>query len=273
VAPAIVTRPRGVVDQKRIVEAFIEIRDGMSADYVVACPDANRRFLDRVRELGVDGNATAINMALLNARKASRLKAQPTKQEYRLPANVESWTFASEWAMRHLQRELVRESDRLIALDEILCNPEYAARFDALVARIKPGFNPLEYRWAALSLRKKGKAKPAPSDLTVGLERQIPLAEAHQDMPAGPGLYLIRAADQPLYVNHTDDLHAQLQRHAEIAGDLLVPSWLLDKVGTPENLSYAYFPKVAPTRLREYRITTIAQYRPWLNLLDAEGAF
>jgi site-specific DNA-methyltransferase (adenine-specific) len=272
VAPAIITRPRGVLDPKCIVEAFIEVRDGMSADYVVACPQANRRFLDRVRELGADGDATAINMALLNARKASRLKGQPTKQEYRLPVSVESWTFASEWAVRHLQRELVRETDRIITLDEILCNPEYAARFDVLVDRIKPGFKPLEYRWAALSLRKKGKAKPAPSDLTVGLERQIPLAEARQNTPQGPGLYLIRAADQPLYVNHADDLHAQLQCHAEIGGDLLIPTWLLDKVGAPEKLSYAYFPKISTNRLREYRITTIAQYRPWLNLLDSEGA-
>jgi hypothetical protein len=267
-APVIVTQPRDSIDPKCIVAAFAEVREGMSADYVIASPDANRRFLDRVRELNLNGDAAAINMALLNARKAGRLKGQPTKREYRLPTSIEPWTFASEWAIRHLQRELIRETDRLIALDEILCNPGYAARFDALVVRVKPGFKPLEYRWAALSLRKKGKAKPTPNDLSVGLERRVPLVDARQNMPEGPGLYLICSADQPLYVNHTANLHGQLQRHAEIAGDLLVPAWLLDKVGAVENLSYVYLPNVAPDRLREYRVTAIARYRPWLNLLD-----
>jgi site-specific DNA-methyltransferase (adenine-specific) len=184
---------------------------------------------------------------------------------------MENWAFVSEWAMRHLQRELLRETNRLIALDEILCNPDYATRFDALAARIKPGFTPLEYRWAALGLRKKGKTKPEPQDLTVSLECLIPLGEALQKSPSGPGLYLIGAADQPLYVNHTDDLQAQLRRHVEIAGDRLVPDWLLDKVGPPEKLSYTCFPQISPDRLREYRITAIARYRPWLNLLETAG--
>jgi hypothetical protein len=271
-APTIMARRREDFDPRRIVEAFIEVRDGMSADYVIACPEANRRFLDRVRELGLNGDATAINMALVNARKAGRLKRQPSKREYRLPTGVEPWTFASEWAMRHLQRELVRETDRLIALDEILCNPEYAARFDTLVARIKPGFKPLEYRWAALSLRKKGKANPAPNDLSVGLERQVPLVEARKNTPEGPGLYLIRSADRAVFVNHTADLHGQLKRHLEIAGDTLIPGWLLDPVSPADRLSYVCLPGVSADRLREYRITTIAQYRPWLNLLDLEGA-
>jgi hypothetical protein len=52
------------------------------------------------------------------------------------------------------------EFDRLPALDELLCNPEWAARFGEIVARIKPGFAPIDYRWAALSFRKRGRNKP-----------------------------------------------------------------------------------------------------------------
>jgi hypothetical protein len=183
---------------------------------------------------------------------------------------MENWAFASEWAIRHLQREFLCETNRLIALDEILCNPDYVTRFDALAARIKPGFRPLEYRWVALSF-KKGKAEPEPQDLTVALERSIPLGKVLEQSFSGAALYLIAATDRPLYVNDTDNLHEQLRRHAEIAGDRLVPDWLLDKVRPPDTLSYADFPQIDPDRLREYRITAIARYRPWLNLLDTAG--
>jgi site-specific DNA-methyltransferase (adenine-specific) len=254
-----------------IVAAFAAVREGMSVDYVIACPEANRRFLERVLERGCSADVATINQTLLNARKAGRLKAQRNQRQYRLPPEMENWAFVSEWAMRHLQRELLRETYRLIALDEILCNPDYATHFDALAARIKPGFTPLDYRWAALSLRKKGKAKPEPQDLTVALDCSIPLGKVLEQSFSGPALYLIAAADRPLYVNDTDNLHEQLRRHAEIAGDRLVPDWLLDKVRPADTLSYTDFPQIDPDRLREYRITAIARYRPWLNLLETAG--
>src|SRR5947209_17626917 len=99
----------------------------------------NARFLNRVRELGAVGRDIDGNLRLLNARKAGRLKGVRTGRAFRLPPAFEPWEFISEWATRHLQRLLVRETDRLVALDEILCNPEYAARFDELARRIKPG--------------------------------------------------------------------------------------------------------------------------------------
>lgn len=39
-----------------------------------------------------------------------------------------------------------------------------------------------------------------------------------------------------------------------------------------DRLSYLYLPSVSTDRLREYRITSIALYWPWLNLLNLDGA-
>jgi hypothetical protein len=64
--------------------------------------------------------------------------------------------------VRHLQRQLLSETDRAVALDAILTDPTLAGRFDALAARIRPGFEPVAYRWAALALRKSGSNKLSP---------------------------------------------------------------------------------------------------------------
>lgn len=267
-APIVITAPRGP-DADAAVRAFLETRDGYSPDYVVACSDANTRFLHRARQLGVTGTDAEVNHLLLNARKASKLKGQPSEREYRLSSEYEPWVFASEWAMRHLQRLIVKEIDRLVTLDDILCDPGYAARFDELVVRIKPGFTTVDYRWAALGMRKKGKSKPAARDLKVSLERQMTLDEMLGVAPRGPGLYLIRAGTEALYVNQADDLRKQIERHTSLAGNELVPAWLTDGRGRPSGLSYAYLAGVRTTKLREARISGIAEYRPWLNLLDS----
>ena len=223
-------------------------------------------------EPGLDAADVEINQALLNARKASKLKGIKTTREYRLPRTVEPWTFASEWAMRHLQRELVREADRLIALDEILCHPELAARFDALAATIKPGLSPLEYRWVALGLRKKGKANPDADDLSGSLDRELSLDDALNDAPTEPGLYLFSGPDLPIFVNHTNNLRSQLRHHVEASGQQLVPDWLLPQSGPVTRVNYISLPSINNDRLQEFRITTIACHRPWLNLLDVTGA-
>jgi hypothetical protein len=166
--------------------------------------------------------------------------------------------------------------------DYVVACPEFNARFLTRVrelgldaadaAQIKPGFSPLEYRWAALAVRKKSKAKPDASDVTVSLEREIRIEDAAVALPSDPGLYLFTGPELPLFVNHADDLRSQLGHHLELAGTALIPEWLLGQSGPVSRLSYVALPSIRPDRLREYRITSIARFRPWLNLIDLEGA-
>lgn len=260
-------------EKELVLQAFRDVRDGRSPDYVIAAPDLNPQFLARARELGVESPDVEINLLLYGARKASKLKDDPTTKEYRLPKQVLPFVFASEWAIRHLQRELLTAANHEPSLDDILCNPELASRFDAVAARIKPGFAPLEYRWAALGLRKTGRQTAGELSIGFPLNQQLPLFDLDPaDVPATPGLYLIQAEDKPLYVNATDDLRAQVIRHRDCGGQVLVPDWLSAARGTPTRLSFAALYGGDVKRLKEARIRHVADLQPWLNLLDLPGA-
>jgi site-specific DNA-methyltransferase (adenine-specific) len=47
------------------------------------------------------------------------------------------------------------ERRRGVSLDDLICDPDIAAEFDKLASELAPGFTSLEYRWAALALRKR----------------------------------------------------------------------------------------------------------------------
>lgn len=257
------------IDIVRLLEAFRQVRQGMSADYMVADPKANTRFQEAARALGLRAEPMRLNRALLNARKAGKLKDEPSDRQYRLSGAYEPYVFASEWAVRHLQRELLREINRMPALDELLCHPGWAARFDELAARIKPGFEPIDYRWAVLGMRKKGRCRPAEKTVEMPMQRQLALDSLlGDDLPADPGLYLIRSGERPLYVNWADDLLAQVRRHRELAGDELIPLWLLEGIDRADDLRYVALRGLRARELQEMRIAQVARLEPWLNLLD-----
>lgn len=267
-APAVVV-PQMEIDLDRLLVAFRDVREGMSADYVVAEPAMNERFLAAARSAGLRAEAALLNKALLNLRKAGKLKDEERSKQYRLRKQYGPYIFTSEWSVRHLQRALLEESNRMPALDELLCNPEWAARFDEIAARIKPGFDSIDYRWAALAIRKRGRSQPEPETLELPMHRQLTLAEWRDPgVPTGAGLYLIYADERPVYVNWSVDLADQIARHREVAGDEMAPPWLLTGIGRADRITLASYPHRDPAELQEMRIAHIARLEPWLNLLD-----
>jgi hypothetical protein len=261
-------------DQKRmrqaVISGFEDTHDGFSADFMMADPDANLQYRTRVRELGIDATDVELNLALVGARKRGDLKHRPTTREFRLPREVRSWLFVAEWAVRHLQRSILTETNRLLALDTLLCDPTLATRFDQIAERIKRGFRAIDYRWSALALLKSGSFQLSPRWIAPP-ERQLRLFEMDVDtIPAGPGAYSIRKGNEPLYVNTAQNLREQLKRHSQIAGRLLIPGWLC--MGEPDSVTYTYMPGATRDGLLEERTREIADLRPWLNLLDTAGA-
>jgi hypothetical protein len=271
-APAVIV-PGDEIDLARLLEAFRQVRQGMSSDYVVADPQANRRFQEAARSLGLRADPARLNRALLNARKAGRLKDEPSASQYRLAKEYEPYVFASEWSVRHLQRQLLKEIDRMPALDELLADPTWAARFDEIAARIKPGFAPIDYRWAALAMRKKGRSRPLDTAVEMPPSRQLTLDGLFgDDLPVDPGLYLIRGGERPLYLNWAENLADQVQRHREVAGEQMVPPWLLDGVGRADQLRYTALRGLRERELQEMQITQVSRLQPWLNLLEVGDA-
>ena len=103
------------------------------------------------------------------------------------------------------------------SLDEILCDPVLATRFDELAARFAPGHRPFEYRWGALKLRKQAKvARSRGAVLNPPSRLQSPILLDDLDRSAqrqidrlseSPGLYLVTGdGDEALYIGETISL-------------------------------------------------------------------
>jgi site-specific DNA-methyltransferase (adenine-specific) len=109
-------------------------------------------------------------------------------------------------------------------LDGILCNPEWAAEFDRIASGITGGYEPLYYRWAALSLRKQAKAarttaESLPADLVN--RRFSPALVVGEFLrhrgTDGPGVYLLKDIGglswrkRAIYVGETPDVRHWLE--------------------------------------------------------------
>jgi hypothetical protein len=107
------------------------------------------------------------------------------------------------------------------SVDEIFCDPAKAAYFDRAARRVGPGFEPAQYRWAALRLRKASRE-------LVNEVKQYHFVFAKRDftrfqtwrgfkpkkLNGVPGVYLLRDfAKQPLFIGNTLDLGARLAQH------------------------------------------------------------
>ena len=121
--------------------------------------------------------------------------------------------FASEIALEAMLQQSAS------SLDEILCDPALAARFDELAARFAPGHRPFEYRWGALKLRKQAKVArcrgavlTAPSSLDSPILLDDSDRQGQLDKLAdSPGLYLVTGnGEEPLYIGETVSLRNRL---------------------------------------------------------------
>ena len=142
-----------------LVEAFGRSNDGYSLDRLIADPVLNRRFIAECEELGLSGDAKEWNWRLFNYRKAGKLQSVPTSKRTEMSwKDSEPFLFASEIALSSLLASGGH------SLDAILCDPDQAAQFDQLARQFAPGFTSLQYRWAALKLRKEAKFARARAD-------------------------------------------------------------------------------------------------------------
>lgn len=195
-----------------VTEAFKKVHNGFSTDRVVADPELNEEFVDVCVKLGLPGNARVWNTLLFRLRKTGMLSDVPTIRQTTLSwEDCDSYIFAGEIAW-----QLMIDEEHANSLDEILCDPTLAKKFDRIAKKFAPGFEPLDYRWAALKIRKE--AKYARSRATVltppsRLGEKIPL----DSMKAShfhhtSGLYVISERSRKLYVGETLDLKERLKQ-------------------------------------------------------------
>ena len=122
------------------------------------------------------------------------------------------YRFAAEIAARFLERK------NEISLDQIICDPPLAEQFDEIARAIAPGGRPLEYRWAALNLRKQRRLRP---EVLARVVRPVEVLRVNADgvllelVPRSPGLYIFYSNQATLYVGESDNLQKRIRKHLD----------------------------------------------------------
>lgn len=248
-----------------IIEAFHAVRTRESPDVVVADPALNRRLIAVCREKGNAESAEALNRDLLNARKAGYLKG--IKSQRIIVANQEAFRFASEIAVRFLER---RDA---VTLDQILCDPERVIEFDKIASEIAPGFSPFDYRWAALGLRKTRKLKP---ELIAKVLENV-VTQRHrvseldiESIPNDQGVYMFHDSKSTLYVGEAISLYKRVKKHLDHSDNKGLAHWLWQHGAGDLHLEIHILPRKTPTRVRKaLEAEMIHSRRPLFNVAGA----
>lgn len=250
----------------RIMQAFVEVRMGYSPDRIIADPELDREFLRRCRELGLSGTDYDLNWQLMNARKAnslSNLSELVETKRFTLGKKVDEFEYASELAIRFLQEA------RCVSLDQIVCDPDLAVEFDKYAARLVPGFKPLEYRWAALALRKGGRLGKKQRDEIGKLPSLEPFKKVGSlrvnAIPENAGIYLFRSNEKAVFLSHTDDLRHRLEQHMTASNSSGLPKWLWDVEKDPLEVGIASLPGYGRSKRQAIEVMLAKQLKPVLN--------
>lgn len=255
-----------------LVEAFRKSNQGFSADRVIADPDLDRGYLDTCRKFGLAGQDADLNRGLFRLRKCGKLAHIPTV--YRTEFNwtdYDQYIFASEIALRRMLDEGCR------SLDELLCDPEQAKRFDQIAESWAPGFTALQYRWAALKVRKAAESARKRSELlnTIPLPRRQPISQIDFTRYLGtPGLYLVRSTSREvLYAGVTHDLGTRLRR--QVADGQINSAWSeyadeprdlhLSVIPIPSSVDVGTGTPSLQTQLFAHQSQLVSKFKPKLN--------
>ncbi len=247
---------------KGLTAAFQKVSGGYSVDRVVADPELNGFFADECRLLGLPGELRTWNHALFNLRKQGRLAELPAQRRTNIDWNdCDKFLFASEIAWQKLV------AGGAASLDDILCDPLLAAKFDTVAENLAPGFTSLEYRWAALKLRKTAQQARTRAKLLVPSRFQKPLRafeDAWQEAPQSAGVYLVTSRDSKhkLYAGEALDLRSRFA--IQFGTPRAKSAW--ESHCSAKDITVRLFTTDAnSTDLIAYQSIFVGRYKPLLN--------
>lgn len=247
-----------------VVSAFKDVRDGFSPDRVVVDPFLNSLFLEKCNKLRPGISAKNANKHLLNARKAGLLKGLKTTKRTGFK-DEDDYRYASEIAVRFIEK---RDA---VTLDDIICDPERASDFDKITSRICPDHSPLQYRWAALNLRKSSKLKPEimshvlpPVGVKLGPVSEIVLST----LSSKQGLYIFYGGQQTLYVGEAGNLRLRIEKHLDHSDNKGLARWFWENSFSDVNLELQQLPENTTKKMRRaLEAELIISRHPLFNVL------
>jgi hypothetical protein len=272
---------RKVKDQSRsayanlLKKAYLSIYEGYSIDRLIVEPRRNALFVHACWRLGIQANQAELNFMLLDARKSGQIGSVPGVQRYVVPRErVDQYLFASELALRSLQDEAYYVAQVDLSLDQILCDPRLAARFDEIASRLAPGFASEDYRWGALCIRKAQNRSVA-SSLNPQFELVGRTANIRPSrLPSLAGYFWLQCEGADVYFGHTENLRTQVDRMLQIegAGTRVIPEWLREGDFSRMELAIAPCPGLAPSRREPVKGAYVQSRQPILNVVPTIGS-
>jgi site-specific DNA-methyltransferase (adenine-specific) len=201
-----------------IVDAFYATHDGYSIDWLLASPPIQTAFQEACRDAGLIGSPTDWNRELLRLRKSGGFpKRGDIRKVHISTEEIEAYGFAAEIAWR-----LSSEKFGGVSLDEIYCDADKATYFDRQAQRFAPGFEPAQYRWAALRLRKASSVRVGEMKKydfivrTRDFRRALNWHRCDFDRYNGkPAIYSLLADDRShVFLDRAENLGRRLVQHA-----------------------------------------------------------
>lgn len=200
------------MSDQQVKEAFKQVREGRSPEFVFCDKTLNERSLAAVRWHDEQSSDAEINISLINLRKQGKLKDCPTTRRKKSDPNLHHYRNAVLNSARLLERQFGKN------VDDIICDPETRAQFDALVQFLSPGTSAFEAQYAALNLRKSNRLKPEPVGQVIravgskilGL---MDLEGRLNDLPTECGVYIFFDEDATLYAGKADSLRVRIGDH------------------------------------------------------------
>lgn len=245
-----------------ILQAFHHARQGFSPDRVVADPELNRTYLRECDRLGLGSDAAKLNQSLLNLRKRGALRGLSSRRT--LLKDQPGYRFAAEMAARFLERA------HEITVDQMICDPQFAEQFDEIARTIVPGGTPLDYRWAALNLRKQQQLKPEVLARVARPEKVLRLQVAGLSLgtvPQGSGLYLFYSSQATLYVGEADNLQNRIRTHLDHSDNKMLARWLWEFGDASLHLELQVLDKSITQRIRRaLELELIRSRQPLFNI-------
>ncbi len=200
--------------ESAVIDAYAQVSKGHSADYLLCDPELADAFVQACRDRSVPGDPRMWNSFLLRVRKSGKLPRSTNAGRRLSHADMDRYSDAAEAALRLISL------DYGLTLDEMLCSPQAVGEFDRMATMLSPGFSPFEYRWAALSLRKRSTTKrfkqlaaeQRPHWEKQPLPRRRSIEACLTSKYENPGVYVILDDQSPLYVGETRNVRDRMER-------------------------------------------------------------
>ena len=254
--------------QEHLIRAYESVYDGYSLDRVLADPALGSELTGKCREIGLPGTPKDWNHLLMRLRKAGKLSFLVRNRTEFSWEHYDEFLFASEIAWSEMTKHGT--------LDDILCDPDLAKEFDEKAGSLAPNFTSLQYRWGALTFRKKSKTARIRSQFFATLSRdefqpvrQLRSWRDDENSLKSRGLYLIwgDSRQKITYVGSALDLHKRFS--TQFADDRL-DHW--ERKMDAKFIRYLLRPEAEPIDLLSMQKRLIQLEKPKLNDLGPTAA-